>query len=202
MEREEALKSLEVIRTMVEQTRKEVDRSGPFLILWGVLIFIACIIQHGLVITGVRNDAPYIMLWVVNNTIGVVGSIIIGYRLRKSSGKIVDSVARKIGGIWAIIVASIVLLAVLSGFGHFPPRYVWAVATLFSGVGLVATGAFTEERIWIVLGILCLPMVALMLIYPLTQFLMFGVFFGVSYITVGIRSSRKYKDIIFTNVSR
>lgn len=194
MEREDALKSLGIIQDMVKQTRKEVDRSGPFLILWGFLVFVACIVQHWLVISGVRHDAPYITLWLVNNSIGALGSIIIGIRMQRSSpGRIVNSLGKKIGGIWAITVGSIISLGVLSGFKLFPPQHVWALATLFSGVGLVATGLFTEQRVWIVLGILCIPMVVLMFIYPMAQFLMFGMFFGVSYMTVGIQSNRSRK---------
>lgn len=191
MEREDALKRLELIQTMVEQTRREVDRSGPFLVLWGALVLVASIIQHGLAISDVHHWIPYVTLWTTFDVVGIVGSIIIGLRLKRTAkGRIVHSVVRKIGGIWGSIFASILLMVALSVADRFPSEYIWPLATLFSGIGLMATGLFTEERIWIVQSILCLPLVALMFFYPIWQFLMFGLFFGISYIMIGMKSNR------------
>jgi hypothetical protein len=65
--------------------------------------------------------------------------------------------------------------------------YIWPLHTLLVSVGLFATGVLLSERACIFLSILFLPVVIMMVLFPLGQFGMYAVVFGGGLLWLGLR---------------
>ncbi len=71
--------SLAVIRSMIESTREDMRDNGSWYLLWGWLVFTACILHYTLMATGFEQPA---MAWMLMPLGGVI-SIIKGLRENK-----------------------------------------------------------------------------------------------------------------------
>ncbi|MCX7682339.1 MAG: hypothetical protein N2508_10345 [Anaerolineae bacterium] len=86
MQPQDALDDLKAIRQIMEQARRSSDGFGGwFMVLWGAIWLVGFTGTHILVQTG--RDPLINWLWMPLNTLGVLGSIYLGIRMRQRAQK-------------------------------------------------------------------------------------------------------------------
>lgn len=186
MERDDALKNLELIKNIIMETRREIGKSRPFLFWWGPLIIITSLIEQWFWLKIFKGWFPHLALWATFLIIGGLGSLIIDKRKTEEQGGSISSpLIKKIGlifgasfvFIWFYVFLSLVLQV-------YNPIYIWAFATLLIGFALFVTGIILSEHGFIILSIISLPVVTLMVVYNLWQPIIFGIYLGGGYLIV------------------
>jgi hypothetical protein len=186
MERNEALKNLELIKNVIMETRREIGKSRPFLYWWGPLILIASLLEQWFWLKMYHRWFPHLTLWGVFLIVGGLGSLIINRRqIKQRGGKFSATLTKKIGWIFGANFIFIWFYVFLSLELHvFKPNYIWAMATLLTGFSLFVTGIIIADRGFITLSIISLPVVVLMIRYTLWQPTIFGIYLGGGYIAL------------------
>ena len=75
---------LQLIQEMIEKTRRSAAESGTFLILWGWLVFIGCLLQYGLIFMNLSRYS--FIMWGALVLMGAIYSIRETRKLERSSG--------------------------------------------------------------------------------------------------------------------
>lgn len=186
MERNEALKNLELITKIVMQTRREVGKYRPFLYWWGPLIIIASLIEQWFWLKMYHDWFPHLTLWGIFLITGGIGSLMISRRqIKERGGEISNTLIKKIGWIFEANFVFIWFCVFLSLVLHvFDSDYIWAMATLLNGFALFITGIILSDRGFITLSITSFPVVVLMILYTIWQPTIFGIYLGGGYITI------------------
>lgn len=198
MERNEAIKNLELIKNIIMETRREIGKSRPYLYWWGPLITIASLIEQWFWLQKYHGWSPHLTLWGTFLIIGGLGSMIIDHRkAEQKGGKISNPLTKKVNWISRATFVFIWFCVFLSLVLHvFDPDYIWAMATLLNGFSLFVTGIILSDRGLIILSIAGFPVVVLMILYTLWQPTIFGVYLGGGYITIAffLRDTIKQGD--------
>lgn len=190
MEREEALKSLETIKNVIEETRIAMSVSGHYWVLWGILVMLGCAVEQ--IIWPWHHWAPHLILWGSQMLLGVVGTVILlregrKHRVERPFG----GLTRKLGAIWASIFVFIWFMTYLSvGLKLFASIHIWAMSTLVDALGLFITGVLLSSRSFIILSLLGLPVVIFMVLNPFWQASAFGIYIGGGSAVIGWLFSR------------
>jgi hypothetical protein len=188
MNKDDALKSLEVIREVILQTRREVSQSGPYLVWWGSLVLVTSMVQQWFSLIPVTNWLVYAALWGVFNAIGWSGTAVMSYRYhQRQTERFTSSFGKNIALIWIGIVVAISMVVLLSFLKVFSPMYIWSLQTLLVAVGLFTTGIIISDEACIALSILTLPVVTLMVLFPVWQYAMYALIFGGGLLWLGLR---------------
>jgi hypothetical protein len=186
MERDEAIKNLELIKNVVMETRREIGKSRPYLFWWGPLIIIASLIEQWFWLQKCQGWPPHLLLWGAFLIIGSLGSLYIDHRkVEQRGGKISNPLVKRVNWInsanFIFIWFCVFLSLVLHVFGS---DYIWAMATLINGYALFVNGIILSDRGYIILSVVSFPVVILMVLYTIWQPAIFGIYLGGGYITL------------------
>lgn len=186
MERNEAIKNLELIKNVVMETRREIGKSRPYLFWWGPLIIIASLIEQWFWLQKYHGWPPHLLLWGAFLIIGGLGSLFIDHRkAEQRGGKFSNPLLKRVNWInranfvfiWFCVLLSLVLHV-------FDSDYIWAMATLINGFALFVSGVILSDRGYIILSVVSFPVVILMVLYTIWQPAIFGIYLGGGYITL------------------
>ena len=142
-------RALGVIQEMVQQSRYRLGRSAVYFMMWGGCIIAACLLHYSFI---QLQDGRGVYVWPVFITLGVIGSLLIGWRQARTEQRHSRSYIDRINTyIWA---GSSLPFAILVGVGSV---YGWAAAypafIAFFGWGALVTGGLLRFRPLIAGGI-------------------------------------------------
>lgn len=130
--------SLRIIRSMIESTKQDLRDNGSWFLLWGWLVFIACITHF--VLMEVGYDQPY-LAWILMPIGGVI-SIIKGMREEKSQ-KVkthIDEFMKH------VLIAFLVSLFIVLGFGPKLGLNTYPLIMMVYGFWLFISGGVINFR--------------------------------------------------------
>lgn len=195
MDRDSALESLRTIRSVIDQTRREVGKDGPYLAWAGGLLIPACLVEQWFWLRQVPGALPHLAVWGCYFAFVLLGALVISRRLGHGrEGRIADGLGRRLYAIWAanwVAIAFVVYLAL--GPKLFKPIHIWALATLLDTLGVFVTGVLLSSRGFIILSVLGLPTVLLMVMHPMWQPMLFGLYIGGGYTLIGLFSAGRWR---------
>jgi len=148
----EAKESLEVIRNMIEETKRSTAYSGDIYIAWGVLTLLAVLGTYLLVIFKWYN---YIWInWIVFMGSGVIYSVYHGVTQERKAEAITFP-GRILGRVWFACGMSLLILAFVAPMaGLYPGMMVPAVVAIVIGIGYFITGEVVQWKLFIWLSFL------------------------------------------------
>jgi hypothetical protein len=134
MNEKEAMENLEMIKKMIEETKKTVAYSGDIFILWGVLGLLACLGTYVLVFFRLYQ---YIFInWVGLMTIGFAYSIYRGVTQEKKE-KIITFSTKALGYTWFALGITLMLLGFVAPLAGVYSSYhmIPAIIAIVIGAG-------------------------------------------------------------------
>lgn len=187
MKREQALNQIEIIRAVMDENRKITSRSGPFLILWGVI----SIVGFGLTPYLKQNSGVF---WIIAGFGGGLASAYIGRRDQVKLGKYAAHIGRRIGlvfcsmfvGGWTV---TLVLLANAAGIdGPVLGVLIGIVWCALIALAWVATGILTDSLTYMipVAGMLLVPAAIIALLAPAWFYPAIAIFGGGALLAAGV----------------
>ena len=75
--------SLQVIRQMIDKARNKVTDDGFHFLLWGILVFIACLVDYALI--KLKADSNANLVWIIMPVIGGISAFLYERRKRKAT---------------------------------------------------------------------------------------------------------------------
>lgn len=140
---------LQLIQEMIEKTKRSAAESGTFLILWGWLVFIGCLLQYGLIFMNLSRYS--FIMWGALVLMGAIYSIRETRKLERSSGVQTYSGAM-LTSLWQACGVGIILIVFVgTPFGMLPISAMIPVIATIAGIGTFVSGRVIEET-WLVVG--------------------------------------------------
>jgi len=182
MDREQAIKALDVLRTVVGQARDDTALQN-----WGVIWMLhAFTVAGGFIATNVllwsghEEPWPYATMWA---TI-VVFNIATVFALKKRRAGARSFVEGQLWSIWLTFVAAVSLLAILNHLMGLRTFYLGPVIGVLAAVSFATMGALMGRRWYIATAVFAVASVA-MALAPDHQFIVLGVTWGAAQFTGG-----------------
>lgn len=192
MNETEAKESLELIRSMIEETKRSTAYSGAIYIVWGVVTLLAVLGTYLLVILKLYS---YIGInWIGFMVLGLVYSFYHGATQRRKA-QIATFSGEIIGHTWFACGVSLVILAFVAPLaGLYPSWMVPAVVATVIGIGYFITGEILQWKLFIWLAVLWwLGGTGMMLLKRESILLAFAFLVSVGYLVPGFILRAKYK---------
>ena len=148
----EVKENLEVIRSMIEETKKATAYSGAIYIAWGAVTLLAILGTYLLVVLELYR---YIwMNWILFMALGLVYSLYHGVTLKRKA--LVTTFSGKIlGHTWFACGMSLLILAFVAPLaGLYPGQMVPAVVATVIGIGYFITAELIQWKLLFWLAIL------------------------------------------------
>lgn len=152
MENRNAREDLELIRRMMEESRREVVDRGKHFLIWGVLPVVGLVATY---MNAVEGGEPYAhWVWLGVLVVGWTASMMVGWRDGRTS-KVTTPARRILSAVWVSMAIALTLVALAGMFGSLvsthalpglmsvmlaPPVLVSSVLTGERWLGLVAAG--------------------------------------------------------------
>lgn len=156
MQPQDALDDLRAIRQIMERARRSSDRTGSwFMILWGVIWFVG--FSGTQILLLLQREWGISWLWIILDTLGVLGSIGLGFRMRQRARKLSSTLWLSIFLWWlslaafdAVLVwrlnlytdwlnfALLIVLTIALGYIQFGLFTRWAISAIGLFIGLMA----------------------------------------------------------------
>jgi hypothetical protein len=196
MENEKSLmsneESLRIIRSMIESTKQDLRDNGSWFLLWGWLVFIACITHY--ILMEVGYDKPY-QAWMLMILGGVI-SIIKGIREEKSQ-KVkthIDEFMKH------VLIAFLVSLFIVLGFGPKLGLNTYPLIMMVYGFWLFISGGAINFRPLQIGGIInwAIAIVAFFVGFKI-QLVLLGAAVLLGYIIPGYILRSKYNKAVRLN---
>lgn len=145
MDEKEAQESLEVIRKMIEETKKAVAYSGEIYIVWGVITLLAILGTYVLVFFQLYQ---YISInWIGLMTLGCAYSIYHGVTQKRKS-KLISFSAKATGYTWFGCGVTLMILAFVAPLaGVYSGQMVPAVVAVVIGCGCFITAELYQWKL-------------------------------------------------------
>lgn len=181
--------SLRIIRSMIESTKQDLRDNGSWFLLWGWLVFIACITHY--VLMEVGYDQPY-LAWILMPIGGVI-SFIKGMREEKS-----QKVKTQIDEFMKhVLIAFLVSLFIVLGFGPKLGLNTYPLIMMVYGFWLFISGGVINFRPLQIGGIInwALAILAFFVGFKF-QLLVLGVAVLLGYIIPGYILRSKYNKAV------
>ena len=181
--------SIDLIQRMISKTKNTVADSSVYFLLWGWVVFIACLLQYFL-----KNIVHYqynYYAWFAI-IIGIAGSVYLGSRQRKKI-KIKTYLDESIDNLWISIgVTYFGLSFIFSKIGY---QHAFTFYMLLYGIGYFVTGRLIKftPLVWGCIGAWLLAVLSAWLDYD-TNILITALSILISYIIPGYLLRSKYKN--------
>jgi hypothetical protein len=138
MTEEQAREDIQIIKSMLEKTRKATAESVGIFIIWGILVTIAMIVSY--VLTLSRSYHAQWIIWAAAGGIGWVASFILGFRYarRPRLSSYVQTAARHlyIGcGVGFALVSFVLPMLKVYGYDDIPMLFSVVAGILFFTMG-------------------------------------------------------------------
>lgn len=148
----EAKENIELIRSMIEETKRSTAYSGDIYIAWGVATLLAVLGTYLLVVLELYQ---YIwMNWTVFMGLGFIYSVYHGIT-RERKAKLITFAERILGYTWFACGISLVILAFVAPFaGLYPYHMIPALVATVIGIGYFITGKVVQWKLLVWLAIL------------------------------------------------
>jgi Flp pilus assembly protein TadB len=144
-----AQESLQVIQSMIDKTKTNLGDNSIYFLLWGWLVFIACILQYILMVH-VQYPKHY-YAWMIL-FIGIIFSIIYSLKYRRKRG-VKTYVGSSMSTLWTGLTISFMALPfILSKIGW---NYAFPVYILFYATGTFISGGLLQFKPLQMGGIVC-----------------------------------------------
>lgn len=133
---------LQLVKEMIQRTKRTVVNRGAFFLLWGGLVFLACLVTFAL--TQLELE-PWIWVpWAILMPIGAIVSILLMRKYSKQS-KYTSYVEHSYDSVWlACGIAFFLMMFVNSITSFFPPKAVYPIVSFIVGIGVFASGGIME----------------------------------------------------------
>ena len=147
MDRDDALKALDVLRQVVSQARDDsaVQNWGSIWMVHGVTNGAAFFGTHLLVARGVGTPWWFAGLWAVVLAVNI--GVIFLLRTRTAGAR--SFVENQIRAIWLTFVAAVAVTALVNHLMGFRPMLLGPVIAVLSGVGFASMGAVVDRQFYI-----------------------------------------------------
>jgi hypothetical protein len=183
MNREEATKALELLRTVVGQARDDTALQN-----WGV-IWIVHAITNGLAFSstqlllwrGFDQRWPFALLWTATVVINI--GLILVLKARRAGAK--TFIENQIWSIWLSFIGAVILLAVVNDFMGLKLLALGPVIAIFSAFGFSMMGAIMGRR-WYLGSVVFGGSALAMALFPHYQYLLLGIVWCVAQLIGGV----------------
>jgi hypothetical protein len=133
---------LQLVKEMIQRTKQTVVNRGAFFLLWGGLVFLACLVTFAL--TQLELEPLIWVPWAILMPIGAIVSILLMRRYSKQS-KYTSYVEHSYDSVWlACGIAFFIMMFVNSITSFFPPKAVYPIISFIVGIGVFASGGIME----------------------------------------------------------
>lgn len=182
--------SIDLIQSMILKTKNTVADSSVFFLLWGWVVFIACLLQYFLKNIVHYQYHYYAWLMVI---IGISGSVYFGSKQDKKA-KVKTYIDESIDHLWISICITYFALGLI--FAKIGYENAFTFYILFYGIGCFVTGRLIKftPLVWGGIGAWLLAILSAYLDYD-TNILITAVSILISYIIPGYLLRMKYKQI-------
>jgi hypothetical protein len=180
--------SIALIQSMINKTKNAVSDNSIFFLLWGWVVFGACILQY--ILKNVLQYQHHYYAWFLI-IIGIVGSVYFGMR-RDKNEKVKTYVSESIDNLWIAIGASFIVFAFI--FAKIGYQNCFSFYILLYGIGCFVTGRLIKfpPLVWGGIGAWLLAILSAYLDYD-TNILVTAVSILISYIIPGYLLKSKFK---------
>jgi hypothetical protein len=183
MDREEASRALELLRTVVGQARDDTAMQN-----WGTIWIVHAFTNAGgfiatnlLLLHGFSARLTYVVMWA-----GIIGFNLGAIALLKSRRAGARTfVENQIWAIWSTFIGATALTALVNDLMGLPRFGLGPVIAILSAVGFASMGAVIGRRWWIGCAVFAAAAMA-MAALPRWQFAILGVVWGVAQLAGGI----------------
>src|SRR5262245_15733375 len=190
MDRDEAQKALELLKSVVAQARDDtvLQNWGRIWILHAFTNGGGFIATNLLIWRGVESRLVYCLLWLAIVVVNI-GTIFV-LKTRRSGAK--SFIEAQIWSIWLTFIGAVVMLGVVNQLMGMPILALAPVIAILSAVGFASMGAVMGRR-WYLGTVIFGGVAPLMALYPNGKFLILGVVWGLAQLVGGIwlESERK-----------
>jgi hypothetical protein len=195
MNEKEAKENLEMIRRMIEETKKGVAYSGHIYIFWGVIVLIAVLINYVLVFSRLYQ---YIFIsWLALMVLGFAYSVYHGVT-REKKAKVTTFPDKAIGYTWFGCGVTLMILGFVAPLaGVYSGQMIPAVIAVVIGSACFITGRLYEWKLLTWASLLWWGGgVAMMVLKSESRFLIFPFLIIVGYLIPGFILRANYKKQI------
>lgn len=179
--------SLDIISEMVAASRTNISKSSFYYLVWGWLVLIGALANYALLRWSLV-DRPD-LVWLVLIPIGMVSSIVYGYRHRDQERSTRTFMDRAMMHVWIGFFGPL-LLALFFGYsGNWNAAYALFIASY--GWMTISMGGILNFRPLVVGGALNMPLALLAyVVSPINSFLVLALAILISYIIPGTMLKR------------
>jgi hypothetical protein len=151
MDQVQAQQDLALIRELMQSARRATYVSGAFFVLWalvaGLGLFGTWLFVTGKLALAADPGIATFWLWIVLDTIGFIGTVLIIRRNHRRATAAANPAGRLIGLSWFAITAGILITAIVGvGSGTISGDVVCAVSAVFIGIGVFNSGLLADMR--------------------------------------------------------
>lgn len=133
---------LKLVTEMIQRTKQTVIDRGPFFLLWGGLVFLACSVTFAL--SQLDHESFIWLPWAILMPIGAIISVFL-MRKYSNQSKYTSYVEHSYDSIWlACGLAFFILMLVNYLTWFFPPKTIYPVISFIIGIGVFASGRIME----------------------------------------------------------
>ncbi|MEO6404236.1 MAG: hypothetical protein ABIY51_05525 [Ferruginibacter sp.] len=181
--------SLQLIRSMIEKTKKEISDNSIYFLVWGWGAFIGCIGQY--ILKVIFNYPYHYRIWFIT-FICIIITMGLGMRKRKSQ-QVKTYVSDSMSYLWAGMGISFFIVSII--FSKIGWQYCFPFFILFYGLGTFVSGKILQYRPFQYGGLMAfaLAIIAAWLDYDY-QMLITALALLVSYIIPGHILQHKYRQ--------
>jgi hypothetical protein len=144
-----AERSLEIIQTMIEKTRKSFSDKSQYFLLWGWTVMIGCLGQF--VLKRIFDYPYHYQVWWISILCLAITYVMV--RKEKKTVKARSYIAESLGNLWVGLGISFVVLSIIfikMGWLNCYPFFI-----LLYGVGTFTSGRILRFRPFVIGGICC-----------------------------------------------
>ena len=183
--------SIDLIQSMILKTKNTVADSSVFFLLWGWVVFIACLLQYFLKNIVHYQHHYYAWLMII---IGIAGSVYLGSQQDKKT-KVKTYIDESIDHLWVSIGITFLALALIFAKIGYENSFTFYI--LLYGIGCFVTGRLIKftPLVWGGIGAWLLAILSAYLDYD-TNILITAASILISYIIPGYLLRTKYKKVI------
>jgi hypothetical protein len=183
MDRDEASRALELLRSVVSQARDDtaLQNWGIIWILHGVTNGAAFVATNLLLWRGHLDHFPYVALWAAVITLNI-GAIFVLKTRRTGARSFIEN---QIWAIWLTFIGAVVLTDFVNILLHLPVLTLGPIMAVLSAVGFSSMGAIMGRRWFLGTALFAATAVA-MALKPAWQFVILGAVWGAAQLTGGI----------------
>lgn len=180
--------SIDLIQSMISKTKNAAADSSVFFLLWGWVVFIACILQY--VLKNVVHYHYHYYAWFII-LIGLVGSMYLGYKKSKTA-KVKTYISESVEQLWISIGITYFALAFI--FIKIGYENAFTFYILLYGIGCFVTGRLIKfsPLVWGGIGAWLLAVLSAYLDYD-SNILVTAASILISYIIPGYLLRNKYQ---------